>query len=263
MPATDDDLALLLDAAYAAGRIAAQHFGTGPKSWDKGGGQGPVSAADLEIDAMLRDRLTAARPDYGWLSEETADSPERLEAEALFIVDPIDGTRAFLDGQRSFAHALAVVRDGRAVAGVVHLPLLDLTYAATLGGGAWLNDHPLHTPARDRLDGARMLVAKPQLAPALWPGGVPEVERHFRPSLAWRICLVAEGAFDGMLTLRDAWEWDIAAAALIASEAGATVTDRHGAPLVFNASHPQTPGILAAPPDLHAALMARLLPPAA
>jgi myo-inositol-1(or 4)-monophosphatase len=258
-----DDLTLLMDAARDAGRIAVRHFGAGPRSWDKGGGQGPVSAADLEIDAMLRERLTTARRDYGWLSEETADSPDRLEAESLFIVDPIDGTRAFLDGQRSFAHALAVVRAGRPVAAVVHLPLMDLTYAATLGGGAHLNDRPIRTPARDALDGARVLAARPQLADALWPGGVPPVDRHFRPSLAWRICLVAEGAFDAMLTLRDAWEWDIAAAALIAAEAGATVTDRHGAALLFNAPHPQSPGVLAAPAGVHAGLMARLLPPAA
>ncbi|MFC7702899.1 3'(2'),5'-bisphosphate nucleotidase CysQ [Plastorhodobacter daqingensis] len=258
MPA--DDLTLLHEAAEAAGRIAARHFGAGPESWDKGNGQGPVSAADLEVDRMLQHELLAARPDYGWLSEESADTPERLQAERVFIVDPIDGTRAFLEGQRGFAHALAIVRNGVPEAAVVHLPLLGLTYAATLGGGATLNGRPVRTPARATVSGARILATRPQLAPALWPGGVPDVSRHFRPSLAWRLCLVADGSFDGMLTLRPAWEWDIAAASLIATEAGAQVSDRSGMALRFNAPHPQTPGVLAGPEGVHRGLLERLLP---
>lgn len=258
MPA--NDLTLLLAAAEAAGKIATRHFGTGPESWDKGDGQGPVSAADLEIDRMLQAELTAARPGYGWLSEESADTPDRLATEAQFIVDPIDGTRAFLEGRRGFAHAIAVVRDGAPVAAVVHLPLMQLTYAATAGGGATLNGRPIRTPRRDALEGASLLAARTQLAPDLWPGGVPAVRRHFRPSLAWRLCLVGEGRFDGMLTLRPAWEWDIAAASLIATEAGTRVTDRLGQPLRFNAAHPQADGVLAASALMHQGFLDRLRP---
>ena len=255
------DLHLLSEAARAAGDIARRHFGSGPAAWDKGAGQGPVSEADLEIDLMLRDRLLAARPGYGWLSEESTDDPARLAAESVFIVDPIDGTRAFLEGQKGFAHALAVARGGKVTAAVVHLPLLDRTYTARAGGGAFVNDRPLVTPPRQGLLGARILASRGQLDPGLWPGGLPLVERHFRPSLAWRLCLVAEGAFHGTVTLRDTWDWDTAAAGLIAEEAGARVTDRFGVALTFNTEAPRSPGLIAGPAGVHAGFLQGLRAP--
>ena len=252
------DLALLTEAALAAGEIARRHFGRGPASWEKGAGQGPVSEADLEIDLMLRDRLLAARPGFGWLSEETEDAPDRLAADALFIVDPIDGTRAFLEGQKGFAHALAIARGGKVTAAVVHLPLLERTYVARAGGGALVNDRPLVTPPRKGLLGARVLASRGQLDPGLWPGGLPLMERHFRPSLAWRVCLVAEGAFHGTVTLRNTWHWDTAAAALIAEEAGARVSDRHGAALAFNTAVPSSAGLIVGPAGVHAGFLSAL-----
>ena len=254
----ESDLALLIAAAGEAGVIAARHFGTAPRRWDKGAGQGPVSDADIEIDAMLRARLLAARPGYGWLSEETPDDAARLEAGSVFIVDPIDGTRAFLDGKPQFAHALAVAHEGRITAGVVYLPLLGLTYSAARGGGAWLGERRLIVPQAPPLGGARVLTGRAQLAPEHWPGGAPPVVAHQRPALAWRLCLVAEGAFDAALTLRDAWHWDIAPGSLIAAEAGAAISDRFGAPLRFNTPRPLSAGVLTAAPDLHGQLMARL-----
>lgn len=263
MPAPDPDLALLNEAALAAGAIARRHFGTGPKSWDKGDGQGPVTEADIEVNEALHALLTGARADYGWLSEESAplENTARLDAETVFVIDPIDGTRAFVDGQKSFAHALAVVRHGRPVAAVVHLPLLDLTYSAVAGGGAWLNGQRLAHSGRERAEGARVLAARPAFDPSAWRGNVPAMERHFRPSLAWRLALVGEGRFDAMITLRDAWDWDIAAAALIAEEAGARVTDRSGRTLLFNTARARSDGVLAAPPLLHDAFLNALTPP--
>ncbi len=252
MPASDD-LALLVEAAWEAGEIARRHFGTGPESWEKDQGQGPVTAADLEIDAMLRARLLAARPGYGWLSEESP--PLAARGPRSFIVDPIDGTRAFLDGSSGFAHALAVLADGVPVAAVVYLPLAGLCYTAAAGRGAHLNDAPLAVGARKRLDGATALVTRAQLARDFWPGGVPQLERHFRPSLAWRLALVAEGRFDAMLTLRPTWHWDIAAGALLVAEAGGTVSDGTGAALRFGDGQTRAPGIVAANGALHAGLM--------
>ncbi|MGY6635025.1 MAG: 3'(2'),5'-bisphosphate nucleotidase CysQ [Alkalilacustris sp.] len=249
------DLALLSEAALAAADIARRHFGQGPAAWAKAGGQGPVSEADLEIDGMLRARLTAARPGYGWLSEESEDDPQRLGTGSVFIVDPIDGTRAFLQGDTGFAHALAVARAGRVHAAVVHLPLLELQYSARRGAGAHLGPRRLTAAAR-RPDGAvRILASKGQLDPALWGGGLPPLTRHFRSSLAWRLCLVAEGAFDATVSLRDTWDWDTAAATLIAEEAGVRVTDRDGAGLRFNTPHPASHGLIAAAPALHARLL--------
>lgn len=239
-----------------AGQIAERHFGNRPRVWDKGDGQGPVTAADLEIDEMLRTRLLASRPDYGWLSEESTDDPARLQARRMFIIDPIDGTRAFIDGQKGFAHALAVVENGTPVAAVVHLPLLGLTYTAARGSGTQLNSQPVQVGQRARLPGAQVLAARPQLTADHWPGGVPQVERHFRPSLAWRMALVAEGQFDAMLTLRPTWHWDSAAGALLITEAGGVVTSGTGAALRFDTDIPSSEGVIAANPNLHAQFLA-------
>ncbi len=257
MPGHEDDLALLIDAACAAGEIARRHFGDGPKSWDKGDGQGPVSEADLEVDAMLKARLLAARPDYGWLSEETADSPARLDRESIFIIDPIDGTRAFLDGQTGFAHALAVVTKGRPVAAVVYLPMLGHLYRAAAGMGAYLGQQRLRVTGHAELDGARILATRKHVGPDHWPRGLCAIERHFRPSLAWRMALVAEGQFDAMLTLRPAWHWDIAAGALLVHEAGGTLSTGAGGGLHFNTPRPMSDGVIAAGPALHSEILAR------
>lgn len=257
------DLALLRDAARGAGKIASSHFRRGAKVWDKGGGLGPVTEADLAVNDYLQATLTGARPDYGWLSEESdpLNDTARLGRNRVFVVDPIDGTRAFIDGQPGFAHALAVIEGGVPMAAVVYLPELDLLYAARRGAGASLNEAAITASQRPDARGAKVLAAKPVLDPMHWPGGLPLLERHFRPSLAWRLALVGEGRFDAMLTIRDAWDWDIASAALIATEAGARVTDRQGRPLRFNRESARNPGVVAAGPQLHRALIKGLTDP--
>ena len=206
---------------------------------------------------MLRERLLAARPGYGWLSEESEDGPARLGARRVFIVDPIDGTRAFIAGQSAWSHSLAVAEGGRVVAGVVHLPALGATYAAALGAGARRNGAPVAASLRSGLDGARLLATSGQLDARFWPGGVPAVERLFRTSIAYRLCLVADGSADAMVSFRETWEWDVAAGALIASEAGAVVTDARGAPLAYNRPHPGVGGVLVAGPAVHRAIVSR------
>lgn len=249
------DLALLVQAAEAAGRIAMAHFKTGVETWEKPG-EGPVTVADIAIDRILHAEFRAARPDYGWLSEESASAHDRAARDRIFIADPIDGTRAFIAGQEGWGPALAVAERGRVVAAVMHLPARSETFAALCGGGATLNGRPIRASARTELDGATVLAASSQLRDELWPGGPPPVERHFRPSLAWRLCLVGLGQFDAMITLRDAYEWDIAAGSLIAAEAGATVTDAAGNVLGFNRHPARAPGVIAAPGAIHRALMA-------
>ncbi|MBK1634239.1 inositol monophosphatase family protein [Rhodovulum adriaticum] len=252
------DLDLLTEAARAAGHIAERYWRRDPATWDKPGHQGPVTEADLEIDRMLHDRLRAARPAYGWLSEESEDDPARLEAEHIFVVDPIDGTRAFIGGERTFAHALAVARSGAITAAVVYLPMMGALYQATVGGGAWLNGRRLCASSRDRLEGAAVLTARAALDPDHWTGPPPHLKRSLRASLAYRLCLVAEGRYDAMLTLRDSWDWDTAAGSLIAREAGASVTDRRGGALRFDTAHPVSAGVIAAPPALHGQIVTRL-----
>lgn len=253
----ESDLQLLIRAARDAGDIATRYWRGAPQVWDKPGNQGPVSEADLAVDAALRETLLAARPDYGWLSEETEDNPARLDAENVFIVDPIDGTRAFVAGERTFAHSLAISRNGEIVAGVVYLPARDKLYSAATGQGAYLNDEPIQVSSRGALSGADVLAAKPTFRPEFWQRD-PGVTRHFRTSLAYRMCLVAEGAFDAMLTLRDTWHWDIAAGAVIVSEAGGAVTDRTGGHLRFNSPVAQSAGTVAGGQAVHAQTIALL-----
>lgn len=259
-PAPDPaaDLALLEAAAGEAAGLAMAAFGQPMAVREKPDGHGPVTEADLAVDRMLRARLMAARPGYGWLSEESEDDGSRLGADRVFIVDPIDGTRGFVAGQRAWGHSLAVAVAGVVVAAVVRLPALDLTYAAVRGQGARRNGAAIVAADRTEAEGARLLATSSQLDPAHWPGGLPRFERLFRPSIAYRLCLVADGHADAMLTFRDTWEWDLAAGDLIVREAGALVTDVSGRAHRYNAARPAVAGALAAGPALHGALLARL-----
>jgi len=257
LPASDLDL--LIAAARDAGQLATRYSGPSAKRWDKGGDAGPVTEADLAVDRLLHSQLTAARPDYGWLSEETPDTAERLNRRRTFIIDQIDGTRSFIEGTSTWAHSLAIAEDGRITAAVVFLPLKAKLYSAGAGLGAYLNGAAIRSSSQGTLAGASVLAAKPVAEPRHWrDGAMPAIIRHHRPSLAYRLSLVAEGQFDAMLTLRPSWEWDIAAGALIVQEAGAISTDRTGADLRFNNIHPQVNGVVAAGNTLHHALCSHL-----
>lgn len=245
-----EDLALLVTASRAAAEIALPFWRAELEIWDKPDSAGPVTEADLAVDRYLRETLTAARPQFGWLSEETPDTEDRLSADQVFIVDPIDGTRAFIDGDGNWAHSLAIARQGRITAAVVHLPARDRLYSAALGQGANLNDAPI-TARRETHTPPTLLANKWSLQERYWPnGGPPDIKRQFRSSLAYRMALIGEGRFDAMVTFRNTWEWDIAAGALIAAEAGARVCDRFGHALSFNSPSAFSKGILAGPTEL-------------
>lgn len=243
-----------------AGRVATSFVGTSARRWDKPGGAGPVTEADLAVNDMLKSVLMLSRPGYGWLSEESEDGAERLDQERVFIVDPIDGTRSFTEGANTWAHAIAVAERGRITAAVVYLPLLDLLYTAALGGGAHLNGAPIRASAVADFGQACILAAKPVMAGTAWRSGAcPAFKPAYRPSLAYRLGLVGQAKFDAMLTLRPSWEWDIAAGALIVAEAGGTITDQRGAPLRFNGADPRLDGVVAGGQAIHAALIDALV----
>ncbi|MEO0914986.1 MAG: 3'(2'),5'-bisphosphate nucleotidase CysQ, partial [Pseudomonadota bacterium] len=241
----------------AAGEIAMGFFKQEPEVTLKADNS-PVSAADLAVNTMLSAELGANRPAYGWLSEETPDTEARLGAERTFVVDPIDGTRAFLAGQSAWGVALAVVEAGDVIAAAFRMPAQGKTYIAHRGGGASLNGVPLHASGRADIEGADILANKGALRPDQWAHPLPRVTQHFRPSLAYRLCLVAEGRFDAALTFRDAWEWDIAAGDLICREAGAEVSTKAGERPRYNSPTALQPGLIAAGPTLHAALRRHL-----
>lgn len=259
MQAPKQDAQLLADAALRAGVIAKQFFGQDPEVFDKGD-EGPVTEADLAIDAMLHKVLRDARPGYGWLSEETDDDAARLSAEHVFICDPIDGTRAFIEGGKSFSHSLAVARNGQITAAAVYVPMKDLLFVASLNGGAMLNGAAISVTQTAALTDAKVLTTKANLQPHHWSGSVPEVEKAYRPSLAYRLSLVGQGKFDAMMAFRPTWEWDIAAGALIVSEAGGLATDGRGGALQFNGETAQVDGILAGGLTVHAALVEQRAP---
>ena len=256
MPETDLDL--LIAAARHAGEIATRYSGPSAKMWDKPEGAGPVTEADLAVNAMLEDTLRAARPEYGWLSEESLDEGDRIHADKTFIIDPIDGTRSFIEGSNTWAHALAIAEHGDITAAVVFLPKRNKLYSAAKGHGAFLNGKKLQTSTREDMDGAKVLVARPVMDPAHWQGSAPAFERGYRPSLAYRTALVAEGRFDAMVTLRPTWEWDVAAGDLILREAGAATADRLGGALKFNNPDPRLAGVIAAAPALKDQICAAL-----
>jgi myo-inositol-1(or 4)-monophosphatase len=219
------DLSLLLDAAHEAGQIAMRYFGNKPEVWMKAG-QSPVSEADYAVDNFLRETLGAARPDYGWLSEETADTASRLQAQRTFVVDPIDGTRGFLEGNSAWCVSVAVVEAGRTIAGVLDCPARSEVFSALYGQGAYKNG----TRIAVRAQGEILDMGGPQrfvdAMPEKWRARVRRMP-HI-PSLAYRLAMIAEGTIDATFVKPNAHDWDIAAADLILSEAGGWLLDAHG-----------------------------------
>ena len=234
-----------------AGRIAAGRRGTDFRRWDKTPGS-PVCEIDLEVDAFLRERLTALDPEAGWLSEETLDDSDRIERRRLWVVDPIDGTRDYLRDRPGWCVSVALVEDRVPVLGALSAPLRGELWTAERGRGSWRNGAELRVSPRAELTGARV--------PA---DTLPSVDRDLvavaKPnSIALRIAMVAAGEADLLATLRWGFEWDIAAAALIAEEAGATVSGALGQPLAFNTASGEAFGVLVATPGIHAAAVERL-----
>ena len=265
MPAREaglaDDRSLIEEAVRAAGDIAKKYFGGDYKRWDKGAGQ-PVTEADLAVDKYLRETLLKARPDYGWLSEETEDDPARLTKKNVFVVDPIDGTIAFLKKRPHFTICVAVVREGRPVVGVVLNPILHECFAATIGEGATLNGAPIHVSDRTELEGCRMCAARSMFEHPAWnnPPNHPWPPMHIetRNSVAYRMALVANGAYDATLALSAKRDWDMAAADLIVGEAGGIVTAHEGTVPRYNGASAIQPSLIAAGPKLHAEILSRV-----
>jgi myo-inositol-1(or 4)-monophosphatase len=243
---------LLAAAAREAGAAALAWFRPGKRTsaavHTKAGGS-PVTEADLAADAFLRRRLGEAFPDAGWLSEETADDGARLERRAVVIVDPIDGTRAFVDGDPRWTVCAALVVDGRPLAGVVHAPALGETYLAARGAGASKNGAPVAAAAgqreRHRAAGPKHLLAA--MAARL---GAPVDVAPFVPSLAYRLCLAAEGALDFAVAGSNSHDWDVAAADLVLAEAGAKLVAAEGEALRYNRPRVVHPALLARPDAL-------------
>jgi myo-inositol-1(or 4)-monophosphatase len=252
------DTALLEDAVREGGAIA-RSFLTGQNKIRSKPDGSPVSEADLAVDRFLTGRLRPARPDYGWLSEETEDDPARLSARRVFIVDPIDGTVAFLKGRPHFAISAAVVEGDIPVAAAVYNPLTEECFTATRGAGARLNGAPIRVSSRESLEGCRMLASKTTLRDPCWGGAPwPPMTVETPNSIAFRIALVASGAFDAAVTLAATHDWDLAAADLIVREAGGFISSHEGRILRYNRANAVQPSVVAAGRALHEAILSRV-----
>ncbi|MBM6579000.1 3'(2'),5'-bisphosphate nucleotidase CysQ [Microvirga sp. BT689] len=242
------------DAARRAGDLALPYYRAGAqtaaKLWYKGHSS-PVTEADIALDSFLKGRLSELLPQAGWLSEETADDPARLGRSYVWIVDPIDGTRAFASGHPDWAISIALVRDGQPVLGILHAPIHDRLYEARLGEGAWSNGARLQLPEPERFpDPVRVAGPKPL---------VDRLERHISPiehlpkvpSLALRLARVADGSIDVGLVSAHAQDWDIAAADLILREAGGVLTGLDGSIPVYNKPQPSHDEMIAVASQLH------------
>ncbi|PHR61664.1 MAG: inositol monophosphatase [Robiginitomaculum sp.] len=245
------DLQLLVRAAREAGAIAAKYFQDGTaKVWDKSENH-PVTDADIAVNDYLLTVLMSARPDYGWLSEETKDDHSRTQAKRSFVIDPIDGTRAFIDGRPHFTICLAVIENGKSIAGVVYNPLKDEMYEAVLGGGARLNGDAIAPNVCAQIQDCTM-VGYPRKFRRL---GWPDMNVSIRNSMAYRIVMVAAGKRDATVSFTPKSDWDLAAATLIAQEAGAMATDLEGDAFDYAQKSTSNNGVICASPTLHGLLL--------
>lgn len=255
-PSDAADLTLIEQAVRAAGKISLDAYHRNDaRVWDKSENH-PVTDADIAVNDYLQAELMQARPDYGWLSEETKDDSSRHSCPRSFVVDPIDGTRAFIDRKPGFAVSVAVIEKGEAVAGCVFNPLKDAFYSARRGAGATLNGKSLHMRVCDDIQDCRM-VGYPRKFKRL---EFPSMRVSISNSMAYRIVMVAGGQADATVAFTPKSDWDIAAAALIATEAGAVVTDLSGDPPRYDQDTTRANGVICASPPLHALLLERVKP---
>jgi len=238
-------------AAAEAGKLALDRWETDFRRWEKVSGS-PVCEVDLAVDELLKLRLRAIDPEAGWLSEETADTAARLDTSRVWVVDPIDGTRDYLRGRSGWCVSVALIDHGNPVIGVLDAPARGEHWRAVAGRGATRNGAPLRSSMRTELPGSRVPAdTLPKIDEDLI--AVPRAN-----SIALRIAMVAADEADLCASLRWGNEWDIAAAALIAEEAGATVTDALGIPIRYNSDPAEAFGVLASAPAIHTAAVARL-----
>lgn len=246
----------LIDCVREAGRIALSYFGNAPRSTLKPDGTS-VSEADLAVDTYLRDALGAIDSAYGWLSEETGDDPSRLACRRVWIVDPIDGTRAFLKNRAEWTVCAALVEDGAPIMAAVYNPAKQEYFHAARKGGAFLNGARIQVPDPVSLEHCRLAASATLFRSERWPEPWPDMKTVWVNSIAYRLALVAAGKCDGTVSMSGKSDWDIAAADLIVREAGGLVTTHDAQGFVYNRPHPRHDSVVSAGPALHTQLIAR------
>jgi myo-inositol-1(or 4)-monophosphatase len=247
------DAALLTDTVREAGALAFSLFRTELKNWTKGASS-PVSEADIAVNDLIEGKLRSATPEYGWLSEESADDLTRVDKRLVWIVDPIDGTRAYLAGREDWCVSVALVADAQPVIAVVFAPASDEFFFAQRGCGSWLNGGAVRATPGTGLDFSRIAGPKPLVEQLNRSGG--EISLHPRiGSLALRLCRVADGKLDAAFAGGQSRDWDLAAANLIVQEANGSMTALSGDTILYNRREVTHGVLVAAGRDRHASIV--------
>ncbi len=228
------ELDLARKAALAAGEILVRYWKRRSYTVGSKGSDNPVTSADLEADAAIKAILSPRFPDYGWLSEETADSGDRLKCRRVWIVDPLDGTKEFIHGIDEFAVAIALAEDGVPVVGVTYNPIKREMYWAARGAGCHLGRRRVSVTRTRELSQARILASRSEISRGEWEELKDAVIVNPTGSVAYKLALVAAGAGDGTFTRSPKSEWDIASGAILIAEAGGRMTDIDGSEIRFN-----------------------------
>lgn len=246
-PDWQDEHRLLCDAVREAGEMAHAMFKAGVNTWDKRDGT-PVSEADLAVDKLLAERLLRGLPGSGWLSEETARDEASRKRELVWVVDPIDGTSAFVAGTGHWCVGAALTLNGRPVAAAAYAPDQNRFYEAVKGAGARLNAEPIAVSAQARLEGARIVAHKSVLSGERWrDGGAPAMTCAMTTSLILRHCLVATGEYDAAIAFGRKSDWDLAPGDLIVHEAGGQTRDLSGKGFIYNRESTRQSGLMVGP----------------
>jgi myo-inositol-1(or 4)-monophosphatase len=243
-----DDLELLQTALRDAGKIALGIYHSKPKRWQKPDGTF-VTEGDLAVDAFLKATICAARPDDGWLSEESQDTAERLTKSRLWIVDPIDGTRAFSEAINYWGIGVALAIDGRPSMGGIYCPLEDVMYHAVRGGGAFRNGERLATPTQPQA-----AIVPKRIAAEVEALGLPTIGGSSLPLLL-RFAAVGTGQHSASISIGSKSDWDIAAGHLMVTETGGEITNQRGQEIIYNKAIPAQLGVVAAQAKWHKALI--------
>ncbi|MGQ4275241.1 3'(2'),5'-bisphosphate nucleotidase CysQ [Terrihabitans sp. B22-R8] len=237
-----------------AGDIALDFARDGAKKWTKGDSS-IVTEADIKVDRFLQARLTELDPDIGWLSEETTDTPERLEHERVWVVDPIDGTRAFVEGVPVWVVSIGLVEHGRPVLGTIFNPTRDEMFEALSGSGARLNNEVLSASVHPEIRDARVIGPRTMMEGLEGTGASVGIARApYVYALAYRMASVAAGRVDAAIASTRAKDWDIAAADLILSEAGGALLELDGTLPIYNRPAPVHQPLIGAREPLNGAL---------
>jgi myo-inositol-1(or 4)-monophosphatase len=247
------DADLLKATVREAGALALSLFRTELKNWTKGVAS-PVSEADIAVNDLLETRLRSATPDYGWLSEESADDEHRLAKRLVWIVDPIDGTRGYLAGREDWCVSVALVEDTAPLLAAVFAPASNEFFFAGRCQGATRNDIPLQATSGTAMDFSRVAGPKPLVERLKTSPG--DIVLHPRiGSLALRLCRVAQGSLDAAFAGGQSRDWDLAAANLIVQEANGNMTGLSGEAMLYNRREVAHGVLVAAGRDRHASIV--------